>query len=83
MSFHDTAVPAFLQILNSLTGLLTKADHRVFSNAILTLSEGEDGRKLLYRAFHAERFISTPRNALRPLWELVRLARFHGLLRHL
>jgi hypothetical protein len=26
MSFHDTAVPAFLQILNSLTGLLTKAE---------------------------------------------------------
>jgi hypothetical protein len=26
MSFHDAAVPAFLQILNSLTGLLTKAE---------------------------------------------------------
>jgi uncharacterized protein len=26
MSFHDAAVPAFLQILGSLTGLLTKAE---------------------------------------------------------
>jgi hypothetical protein len=26
MSFHDAAVPAFLQILNSLTGLITKAE---------------------------------------------------------
>ena len=26
MSFHDATVPAFLQILGSLTGLLTKAE---------------------------------------------------------
>ena len=26
MSFHDTAVPAYLQILGSLTGILTKAE---------------------------------------------------------
>jgi hypothetical protein len=26
MSFHDAAVPAFLQILGSLTGLITKAE---------------------------------------------------------
>ncbi len=26
MSFHDASVPAFLQILNSLTGILTKAE---------------------------------------------------------
>jgi len=26
MSFHDAAVPAFLQILNSLTGLISKAE---------------------------------------------------------
>ena len=64
-------------------GLLSKADHRVFSNAILTLAERDDGRALLRSAFHAERFTITPRNALRPLWEHVRLARKHGLLPHL
>ena len=26
MSFHDASVPAFLQILGSLSGLLTKAE---------------------------------------------------------
>src|SRR5215510_190685 len=26
MSFYDTAVPAYLQMLNSLTGILTKAE---------------------------------------------------------
>ena len=26
MSFHDTTVPAFLQILGSLNGILTKAE---------------------------------------------------------
>jgi len=26
MSFHDAVVPAYLQMLNSLTGLLTKAE---------------------------------------------------------
>ena len=26
MSFHDAAVPAYLQILNSLSGILTKAE---------------------------------------------------------
>jgi hypothetical protein len=55
----------------------------VFSNAILTLAEREDGRRLLHAAFHANRFVTTPRNALRPLWEHVRLARKHGLLPHL
>ena len=64
-------------------GLLSKEDHRIFSNAILTLAEREDGRKLLYNAFHAERFLTTPRNTLRPLYDLVRLARAHGLLAHL
>jgi phosphonate transport system substrate-binding protein len=64
-------------------GLLSKDDHRVFGNAILTLSEREDGRKLLYNAFHAERFVTTPRNTLKPLYDLVRLARAHGLLAHL
>lgn len=64
-------------------GLLSKAEHRSFGNAILTLAERPDGRRLLYNAFHAERFITTPRNTLRPLYDLVRLARAHGLLAHL
>ena len=64
-------------------GLLSKQDHRVFGNAILTLAEREAGRRLLYHAFHAERFVSTPRNILGPLRDQVRLARMHGLLTHL
>jgi phosphonate transport system substrate-binding protein len=64
-------------------GLLTKAQHRMFSNAILTLAERADGRKLLYNAFHSERFMTTPRNALKPLLTLVGLARQHGLLARL
>jgi phosphonate transport system substrate-binding protein len=64
-------------------GLIPRPDHRIFSNAILTLAEREDGRRLLQAAFHADRFATTPRNALRPLWEHVRLARKHGLLPHL
>jgi phosphate/phosphite/phosphonate ABC transporter binding protein len=64
-------------------GLIEKADHRVFSNAILTLSELENGRRLLYRAFHAERFQTTPRNALKPLEMLLQTARSHGLFSHL
>jgi phosphonate transport system substrate-binding protein len=64
-------------------GLLSRPDHRLFSNAILTLAERDDGRALLQAAFHADRFTTTPRNALRPLWEHVRLARKHGLLPHL
>ncbi len=64
-------------------GLLSKEEHRSFGNAILTLAERADGRKLLFNAFHAEHFITTPRNTLRPLYDLVRLARAHGLLAHL
>jgi phosphonate transport system substrate-binding protein len=64
-------------------GLLSRDDHRIFGNAILTLAERDDGRALLFNAFHAERFVSTPKNALKPLYDLVRLARAHGLLTHL
>ena len=64
-------------------GLLTRDDHRVFGNAILTLAQRADGRELLYKAFHTGQFISTPRNALRPLWNLVERARMHGLLTQL
>lgn len=64
-------------------GLLSKQEHRVFSNAILTLCEQERGRQLLFNAFHAERFVTTPRNTFKPLWELVERARMHGLLAHL
>jgi phosphonate transport system substrate-binding protein len=64
-------------------GLLTRVQHRVFSNALLTLAEQESGRRALFQVFHAERFAITPRDALRPLWQMVRLARQHGLLHQL
>jgi phosphonate transport system substrate-binding protein len=65
-------------------GLLPKPEHRVFSNAILTLSERDDvGRRLLWNAFHAERFLTPPRNALEPARQLVALAREHGLMSQL
>ena len=64
-------------------GLLSRAQHRTFVAAIETLGERDDGRALLYRTFHAERFSPTPRDALRPLFQMVRLARTHGLLHHL
>src|SRR5258706_3588501 len=40
-------------------GLLSRAQHRLFSNAILTLAEQEDGRRALFQTFHAERFAIT------------------------
>ena len=61
-------------------GLLSRQAHRTFGNAILALAERPEGRKLLLDAFHAERFVATPRDALRPLWPMVKLARTHGLL---
>jgi hypothetical protein len=61
-------------------GLLSKPEHRVFSNAILTLAEQEQGRRLLMRAFAAEAFMTTPRNTLKPVQDLVEAARAHGLL---
>lgn len=64
-------------------GLLPKTAHRELSNAILTLAERDDGRELLYNAFHCRAFITTPRNTLGPLRDKVRLARMHGLLTHL
>lgn len=64
-------------------GLIPSAQHRAFSNAILELGYTDDGRRLLYGAFHTERFTITPRHALRPLWQMVRLARAHGLLHQL
>jgi phosphonate transport system substrate-binding protein len=60
-------------------GLLSKPEHRLFSNAILTLCERESGRRLLHRTFHTEQFMTTPRNTLRPLMEMVEAARAHGL----
>ncbi|MDX2086716.1 MAG: PhnD/SsuA/transferrin family substrate-binding protein [Kofleriaceae bacterium] len=64
-------------------GLLSKQEHHVFASAILTLCQQETGRRLLFNAFHAERFVTTPRNTFKPLWELVERARMHGLLTHL
>ncbi len=61
-------------------GLISKPDHRLFSNAILTLAEQERGRRLLYAAFHTDQFMTTPRNTLKPVHEIVELARAHGLL---
>jgi phosphonate transport system substrate-binding protein len=64
-------------------GLLARSQHRTFANAILELSYHDEGRRLLFDAFHAEKFALTPRDALRPLWQMVRLARNHGLLHQL
>lgn len=64
-------------------GLLSKPEHRLFSNAILTLAESDKGRRLLRRAFHAEQFMTTPRNTLKPVSELVEEARRNGVLPHL
>lgn len=64
-------------------GLLSREEHRNFGNAILTVAEREDGKDLLRGAFDTDQFISTPRNTLNPLFDLVRLARAHGLLAHL
>ena len=64
-------------------GLIAKTEHRELSNAILTLAEREDGRRMLLAAFHSERFRTTPRNALKPLFQLVEDARQHGLLAQL
>lgn len=64
-------------------GLLPKVDHERFATAILALAKRDGGKQLLYNAFHAERFVATPRNALKPLWELVNSARMHGFFHHL
>jgi len=64
-------------------GLLPKPEHRVFSNAILTLAERDSGKRLLYNAFHAEKFVTPARNVLNPLREDVARARKHGLLSQL
>jgi phosphonate transport system substrate-binding protein len=64
-------------------GLIPTADHRVFANAVLTLAERKDGRRLLYSAFHAENFMTAPRDVLAPLKELVSKARANGLLTQL
>jgi phosphonate transport system substrate-binding protein len=61
-------------------GLLPKDQLQAFSNAILTLAGDTAGRTLLYNAFHAERFVPTPRTAMRQLWDLVSIARNSGLL---
>jgi phosphonate transport system substrate-binding protein len=59
------------------------AEYRAFSRAILALGKREEGRKLLFGAFHAERFSSNLRDSLSSLWSLVELARRNGLLSHL
>jgi phosphate/phosphite/phosphonate ABC transporter binding protein len=64
-------------------GLIPRAQHRLFSNALLTLATQDSGRAALFSVFHTDRFAITPRDALRPLWQMVRLARQHGLLNQL
>ena len=64
-------------------GLIPRAQHRLFSNALLSLAHEDGGRAALFSVFHAESFAITPRDALRPLWQMVRLARQHGLLHQL
>ena len=64
-------------------GLLSKPEHRIFSNAILTLAETDRGKRLLRKAFAADTFMTTPRNTLKPVQELVEEARRNGVLPHL
>ena len=64
-------------------GLIEKSEHKQFAQAIMTLSQLENGKRLLYRAFHAETFKPTPRNALRPLEMMLQTARSHGLFSRL
>lgn len=64
-------------------GLLSKPQHRTFSNAILTLAETDRGRRLLKKAFNAEKFMTTPRNTLKPIQELIERARRSGYFPHL
>jgi phosphate/phosphite/phosphonate ABC transporter binding protein len=65
-------------------GLLSRPEHRMFSNALLTLSErGDASRQMLFNVFHAERFQTPLRNALAPAQDLVALAREHGLMSQL
>ncbi len=64
-------------------GLRSRPEHRELVNAIMSLSEQENGRRLLYRAFHAERFELTSQQVLKPLEELIDAARAHGLYSHL
>jgi phosphonate transport system substrate-binding protein len=65
-------------------GLLGKPEHRTFVNALLTLAERDDAsRRLLYNAFHADRFVTPPRNVLIPVQEMLALARERGLISQL
>jgi phosphate/phosphite/phosphonate ABC transporter binding protein len=65
-------------------GLLSKPEHRVFSNALLTLAERDDvGRRLLWNVFHTERFMTPLPSTLTPAREIVALARAHGLMSQL
>ena len=57
--------------------------HVAFVRAILDLGEREDGRRLLFAAFHAERFTADLKNMLGSLWNQVAQARRNGLLSHL
>jgi phosphonate transport system substrate-binding protein len=58
-------------------------EYRAFARAILRLGTNDDGRRLLHHAFHAEKFNSNLRGTLGSLWNLVELARSHGLLNQL
>ena len=64
-------------------GLIPRAQQRVVANAILELAAHDEGQRALRAAFDTERFAVTPRGALRPLWQMIRLARENGLLSQL
>lgn len=64
-------------------GLMSESEHGTFASAILKLAASEQGRRLLYKAFHADGFELTSRHVLTPLQELVEIARAHGVLSHL
>ncbi len=64
-------------------GNVPKDEASAFTRAILGLADREPGRRLLFAAFHAERFSSDVKEALDVLWSQVEQARRHGLLSHL
>jgi phosphonate transport system substrate-binding protein len=64
-------------------GLISKPEHRLFANAVLTLAETEKGKRLLRKAFAADTFTTTLRTSLQSVQDLVNLARRNGVLPHL
>jgi ABC-type phosphate/phosphonate transport system substrate-binding protein len=61
-------------------GLLHMRQQTEIAHALLDLGATPFGADLARRLFQADRFVLASRRALRPLRQLVRVARQHGLL---